>query len=568
MLLYELLTGTTPLDQERLKQAAFDEVRRMIREDEPPRPSTRLTTMGDQARSVSAAHRNSDPKLLGRLVRGELDWIVMKALDKERARRYDTASAFAADVERYLHDEPVEACPPSAVYRFRKFARRQKTGLVIATVLTLALLVVLGVVAGSIGWAVRDRASRQAAIEVEANLALKEAARVQAQRKYAEALSAALRAEALLSGGGSQELQKRAGDLRKDLQMVLRLESIPLEGSRSTSEGGFDFAKEDEAYAEAFRQFGVDARVLGAQEIADRASATTIRLELASDLDNWAFTRWMVRPQGDEIAKKLVAAARLADPDEIRNRIRDAQETRDAKAVSDLLTTESDRVLQWPTSRLLFAALFQLEPEQMQSEQLMTLTRRLHRQRPDDFWNNFTLASLHASQDPPQWEDAARFYTAALSLHPENAATQNDLARLLVNWPRPGVDHFEEAVDLAKKAVKATPTAGNYWVTLGIAHYRARQWSDALVAFQQAAKLRNGGDGLDWLFLAMAHGRLGEKEQGRKWYDQAVQWMEKNDPDDGGLKSMRAEAAELLGIKESAPSANWLKQLIKGGLAQ
>ncbi|HUQ70758.1 MAG TPA: hypothetical protein VM165_14610, partial [Planctomycetaceae bacterium] len=495
-------------------------------------------------------------------------WIVMKALEKDRSRRYETANTLAADLNRYLADEPVQACPPSAIYRFRKFARRQKTALAIATVLTLALLVVLGVVAGSIGWTVRDRASRQAAIEVEVNLALKEATRLQAKRKYAEALSPALRAEALLSGGSSQELQKRAGDLRKDLQMVLRLESIPLEGSRSTSEGGFDFAKENEAYAEAFRQFGVDALALGAQEIADRASATTIRLELASELDNWAFTRWMVRPEGDEIAKKLVAAARLADPDEIRNRIRDAQETRDAKAVSDLLTTESDRVLQWPTSRLLFAALFQLDPKQFQSEQLMTLTRRLHRQRPDEFWNNFMLASLHASKAPPQWEDAARFYTAALSLQPENAVTQNDFARLLVNWPRPGVDHFEEAIDLAKKAVKATPTAGNYWVTLGIAHYRVRQWSDALTAFQQAAKLRNGGDGLDWLFLAMTHGRLGEKEQGRKWYDQAVQWMEKNDPDDGGLKSMRAEAAELLGIKEGAPSANWLKQLFKRGLAQ
>jgi tetratricopeptide (TPR) repeat protein len=508
------------------------------------------------------------PDKLSGLVRGELDWIVMKALDKDRNRRYETANGFAADVLRYLADEAVQACPPSAWYRFRKFARRQKTGLVIATVLTLALLVVLGGVAGSIGWAVRDRASRQAAIEVEVNLALKEATRLQAQRKYAEALSAALRAEAILSDGSTQELKDRAGDLRKDLQMVLRLESIPLEGSRSTSEGGFDFAKEDEAYAEAFQQFGVDARVLGAQEIADRTSARTIRLELASELDNWAFTRWMMRPEGDEIAKKLVAAARLADPDEIRNRIRDAQETRDAKAVSDLLTTESDRVLQWPTSRLLFAALFQLEPEHMQSEQLMTLTRRLHRQRPDDFWNNFTLASLHASQDPPQWEDAARFYTAALSLQPENAATQNDFARLLVNWPRPGVDHFEEAIELAKKAVKTTPTAGNYWGTLGMAHYWAGQWSDALVAIEHAAKLHNGGDSLDRFYLAMVYGRLGEKEKGRESYDQAVEWMEKNDPDNKGFKWLRNEAAELLGIKEGAPSANWLKQLIKQGLAQ
>ena len=96
VLLYELLTGTTPFDKERLKQAAFDEVRRIIREEEPPRPSTRLSTMGEQARSDRGAQRKSDPKQLGRLVRGELDWIVMKALEKDRARRYETASGCAA----------------------------------------------------------------------------------------------------------------------------------------------------------------------------------------------------------------------------------------------------------------------------------------------------------------------------------------------------------------------------------------------------------------------------------------------------------------------------------------
>src|SRR5687767_5566878 len=110
VLLYELLTGTTPVDKERLKRAAFDEVRRIIREEEPQRPSTRIGTMGEQARSVSAS-RKSDPRQLGRLVRGELDWIVMKALEKERARRYETANGLAADVQRYLNDETVQACP-------------------------------------------------------------------------------------------------------------------------------------------------------------------------------------------------------------------------------------------------------------------------------------------------------------------------------------------------------------------------------------------------------------------------------------------------------------------------
>src|SRR5262249_55300666 len=101
VLLYELLTGTTPFDRERLRAAGYDEVRRIIREEEPARPSPRVSTLGQAATSVSA-NRCSDPKKLGQLLRGELDWIVMKALEKDRIRRYESASAFAADVHRYL----------------------------------------------------------------------------------------------------------------------------------------------------------------------------------------------------------------------------------------------------------------------------------------------------------------------------------------------------------------------------------------------------------------------------------------------------------------------------------
>jgi len=144
VLLYELLTGTTPFDRQRLREAAHDEMRRIIREEDPPKPSTRLSTMGDQLTAIST-HRQIDPKKLSRLVRGELDWIVMKAMEKDRARRYESASGFAGDVERYLVDEPVQACPPSTWYRCRKFARRHKAALATATV---ALLVVLMAVAG------------------------------------------------------------------------------------------------------------------------------------------------------------------------------------------------------------------------------------------------------------------------------------------------------------------------------------------------------------------------------------------------------------------------------------
>ena len=133
VLLYELLTGETPFDRQRLRSAAFDEMLRILRDEEPPRPSLRLSS--SQSLPSIAANRHVEPRKLSMLIRGELDWIVMKALEKERTRRYETANGFAADVDHYLSDEPVQACPPSAAYRFRKLARRNKGPLTAATVL-------------------------------------------------------------------------------------------------------------------------------------------------------------------------------------------------------------------------------------------------------------------------------------------------------------------------------------------------------------------------------------------------------------------------------------------------
>lgn len=157
VLLYELLTGTTPLDRERLRAAAWDEMLRIIREEEPPPPSTRLSSVASKSNATAssiAAARQSDPARLANLVRGELDWIVLKALDKERNRRYESAAAFAADVQHYLNDEPVAACPPSAVYRLRKFARRHRLGV------AAGLSVGVSLVGGMIGTSWQMRAAQ------------------------------------------------------------------------------------------------------------------------------------------------------------------------------------------------------------------------------------------------------------------------------------------------------------------------------------------------------------------------------------------------------------------------
>jgi serine/threonine protein kinase/tetratricopeptide (TPR) repeat protein len=142
VVLYELLTGTTPFDRDRVKEVSYDELRRIIREEEPPKPSTRISTMGQAATTVST-HRESDPRRLSQLLHGELDWIVMKALEKDRNRRYGTAKDLADDVQCYLAGEPVHAVPPSTSYRLRKLLRKHRAAVLAAGALALVLVLTL-----------------------------------------------------------------------------------------------------------------------------------------------------------------------------------------------------------------------------------------------------------------------------------------------------------------------------------------------------------------------------------------------------------------------------------------
>jgi serine/threonine protein kinase len=157
VLLYELLTGTTPFDADTLRSAGYAEMQRIIREEEPPNPSTRVSTLHERLTQI-AKYRSVEPGALSKLIRGDLDWIVMKALEKDRTRRYDTARDLAADVERYLRNEAVEASPPSPWYRLRKFVRRNRLGVTTAALVAGALLI--GLALATSGFL---RANREAA---------------------------------------------------------------------------------------------------------------------------------------------------------------------------------------------------------------------------------------------------------------------------------------------------------------------------------------------------------------------------------------------------------------------
>jgi eukaryotic-like serine/threonine-protein kinase len=216
VLLYEMLTGTTPFDKERLKEASYEEIRRIIREEEPAKPSTRISTLGQAAITVSA-NRKSEPRRLSQLFRGELDWIVMKALEKDRNRRYETISAFAADAQRYLNDEPVQACPPSAVYRFRKFARRNKMALVTATAVALVVLLAVAGLATSIVLIAREQQATTNALreETQARTGLEEALERERQNSYFQRIALAEREWSANNLGRMEKLlQECTPDLR------------------------------------------------------------------------------------------------------------------------------------------------------------------------------------------------------------------------------------------------------------------------------------------------------------------------------------------------------------------
>ncbi len=227
VLLYELLTGSTPLGSKRAKESAYDEILRMIKEDEPPKPSTRLSDSGDALVAISA-RRHTEPAKLAKLLRGELDWIVMKALEKDRSRRYQSASGIGDDVQRYLKDEPVLACPPSAWYRLSKFFRRHRGPVLAGMLLLLALT---GGIVGTTWGLVHTSLARAAALresrEKSMALAAKETALLAARRS--KRLADAQLFESYLAQAHAVRLSGRPGHRFKTLEVLKRANHLARE---------------------------------------------------------------------------------------------------------------------------------------------------------------------------------------------------------------------------------------------------------------------------------------------------------------------------------------------------
>jgi serine/threonine protein kinase/tetratricopeptide (TPR) repeat protein len=313
VLLYELLTGSTPLDRKRLKQAALTEAMRLIREEEPVKPSTRLTQSKDSLASL-ASLRRTEPGRLTKEVRGELDWIVMKCLDKDRTRRYETANGLARDVQRYLNDEAVEACPPSTGYRLRKFARKNRQ--LLATAAAFAIFLVLAALF-SVFQAWRARAAELRALDNEAQASRERdeavAQRQRAKRNYDLARQAV---ENYLSKITDNERLKEADlhGMRKEL-----LESALPFYEQFAKEGGDD-AEQAAERGRAYYRLGQVRDLLGEGEKAqsDFRKMETIFAQLVDSHPKVADYRRYLALSHYGLADSLTKAAQYTESDQPR----------------------------------------------------------------------------------------------------------------------------------------------------------------------------------------------------------------------------------------------------------
>ena len=507
VVLYELLVGSPPFTKKELETVGMMEMLRVVREVEPPRPSTKLSAA--ETLPTLAAQRSTEPRTLAGMLRNELDWIVMKALEKDRTRRYETANGFAADVQRYLAGEAVLAVPPSAGYRLRKFLRKNSA----AVKATLAIVLVL--VLGSLGtvWGLLNAAEKETArVKAEAEVDRKQleidrqeqAERQRYERNFDAASSllstvensltasdaktagqALAQAEKRLAEGGADDLRGRLERCRIELVMLRELDRI--DDFRWSSVDGRYPPQQliARSWAEAMDRYGVPSGT-PAIEVARRINESLIRERLLTIVELW-FALDGRRQLG------LRRILELADPDEFRNEAR-------ATGYARALLSRAFRGKPLPSSQPVWFAIGhgqnRLEAHGLRESLLLSA----YRLRPNNFPLLMTLAELSyttvAELSASSARDSLGWYRAALAVNPTSPVAWNNLGNALqITGDLPGaIAAYQEAIRLDPKFAKA-------YTNLGAAQKASGHLDDAIASHREAIRLDPK--------LAEAHSNLG-----------------------------------------------------------
>jgi serine/threonine-protein kinase len=404
----------------------------------------------------------------------ELEAVCLKCLHKEPARRYASAEALADDLGRWLRGEPVAARPNGRMERLWRWGRRHRLAVGAAAVLLLAL----AVAAGSAGWVLRDRAVRRGETERAVQAALDGAAQRQEERQLPEALEAARRAAWLVDTGVADEaLRRRVHARRADLELVAELEEAQLQIA-----GQFDVERANRLCAEAFQRTGLDVEALPAEQAGERIRTSSVAAELGAALDRWVLIRLdMGGGRSDPGCGHLVRIARAADPDPWRDQVREALGRGDTRALVELSRSE-EALPQPPLTLAALGTALQRLGAAGPAEALLRRARQLH---PEDFWVNHNLATALAEGQPPNLDEAVRFYTAAAALRPQSAVARMNLGIALSRKGRldEAIAEYEEVIRLYKDYHLA-----HY--NLGKALSQKGRLDEAIVAYQEAIRLK------------------------------------------------------------------------------
>jgi tetratricopeptide (TPR) repeat protein len=428
VLLYELLTSVTPFDRATLRAASFDEIKRIIREVEPPKPSTRVQTLVLENAEVAACRR-VEPAALHKLLRGDLDWIVMRALEKDRTQRYATAKDLADDIERHLRHEPVVAGPPSARYRLRKFVWRHRIGVLTGSIAVSALI--LGLVLASVGWVQAHQAQR--ALEEQRDAAREARGHEHEQRALAEAGAEEARKQAARSAAVSEFLQEMLSsvDPSKTLGREVTVRYALDEAAKRIESGAL--AQQPEVEATLRATLGETYAALGLYKTAEKhlraAHAIQSRLlgpEQRETLRTSRALAGVLRVQG----KFAEAETLLRQTAEAQRRVLGAEHP-------DTLTTLKELALAlWGPRR--FA-----EAEAIHRSTLETQRRTLGEEHPDTIESLGHLGAVCRAQG--KLAEAEPLLRRALELsrrvlgdaHPATAVALNNLGHLLEDQGKP-----------------------------------------------------------------------------------------------------------------------------------